>query len=112
MLQRIDPQLLVRFVRAEHPQTAALILSRVSPAQSAAVLGRDGARTLRADVAVRIASLNKISPAVFAKISTVIGTKLKSLGEVQRESSGGPRAAAEIFNQLDPATVRRACSIR
>ena len=26
---------------------------------------------------------------------------MKSLGEVQRESSGGPRAVAEIFNQLD-----------
>jgi len=83
MLQRIDPQVLVRFVRAEHPQTAALILSRVSPAQSAAVLSSMDL-PLRADVAVRIASLNKISPAVFAKISTVIGTRLKSIGEVQR----------------------------
>lgn len=101
-LQKIEPQTLVRFVRAEHPQTAALILSRLSPAQSAAVLA-NMEPPLRADVAVRVASLNKISPAVFTKISTVIGTKLKSMGEVQRESSGGPRAAAEIFNQLDPA---------
>src|ERR1700677_4238045 len=67
VLQRIDPQVLVRFVRAEHPQTAALILSRVSPAQSAAVLSAMELG-LRADVAVRIASLNKISPAVFTKI--------------------------------------------
>lgn len=103
VLQRIDPQVLVRFVRSEHPQTAALILSRVSPAQSAAVLSSMDL-SLRADVAVRLASLNKISPAIFTKISAVIGTKLKSMGgEVQRESTGGPRAAAEIFNQLDPA---------
>jgi flagellar motor switch protein FliG len=102
ILQRIDPQVLVRFVRAEHPQTAALILSRVSPGQSAAVLS-SMELPARADVAVRIATLNKISPAVFTKISAVIGTRLKSMGEVQRESSGGPRAAAEIFNQLDPA---------
>jgi flagellar motor switch protein FliG len=99
-LQRVDPQLLVRFVTGEHPQTAALILSRLTPAQSAAVLAALEP-TVRADVAIRVARLNKISPTVVAKISTVIGTKLKSLGEVQRESSGGPRVAAEILNQLD-----------
>jgi flagellar motor switch protein FliG len=102
MLQRIDPQVLLRFVRSEHPQTAALILSRVSPAQSAAVLSQMELG-MRADVAVRIASLNKIAPAVFTKISAVMGTRLKGTAEVHRESSGGPRAAAEIFNQLDPA---------
>ncbi len=31
----------------------------------------------------------------------MIGQKLKSVGEIKRESSGGPRAVAEIFNQLD-----------
>jgi flagellar motor switch protein FliG len=101
-LQRIDPQTLVGFVSAEHPQTAALILSGVSPAQSAAVLTAMGPRA-RTDIALRIATLNKISPAVVAKISAVLGAKLKSVGEVQRESAGGPRAAAEIFNQMDPA---------
>jgi flagellar motor switch protein FliG len=102
MLQRIDPQVLLRFVRSEHPQTAALILSRVSPSQSAAVLSAMELG-MRADVAVRIASLNKIAPAVFTKISAVMGTRLKGTAEVHRESSGGPRAAAEIFNQMDPA---------
>jgi len=100
--QRVDPQVLVRFVAAEHPQTAALILSRLSPAQSAAVLASLEA-PMRADVAVRLARLNKISPAVVEKISTVIESKLKSIGQVHRESSGGPRATAEILNQLDPA---------
>src|ERR1022692_3208002 len=37
-LQRLEPQLLARFVRSEHPQTIALILAHLSPAQSAAVL--------------------------------------------------------------------------
>lgn len=101
-LQRIDPEVLVSFVNAEHPQTAALILSRVSPAQSAAVLAAMDPQA-RTDIAVRIATLNKISPAVVAKISAILGAKLKSTGEVQRESAGGPRAAAQIFNQMEPA---------
>jgi flagellar motor switch protein FliG len=99
-LQRVEPQLLARFVRSEHPQTVALILAHLSPGQSAAVLSSMES-PVRADIALRIAKLEKISPAVISKISTVIGQKLKSVGEIKRESSGGPRAVAEIFNQLD-----------
>jgi flagellar motor switch protein FliG len=55
----------------------------------------------RSDIAFRIAKLDKISPAVVGKISAVIGQKLKSLGEMKRQPSGGPRAVAEIFNQLN-----------
>jgi flagellar motor switch protein FliG len=99
-LQRVEPQLLARFVRSEHPQTVALILAHLSPAQSAAVLASMDS-PVQADIALRIARLEKISPGIINKISTLIGQKLKSVGEIKRESSGGPRAVAEIFNQLD-----------
>src|ERR1700733_15328758 len=99
-LQRVEPQLLARFVRSKHPQTVALILAHLSPSQSAAVLASMDS-PVRADIALRIATLEKISPGIVGKISTVIGQKLKSVGEIKRESSGGPRAVAEIFNQLD-----------
>jgi flagellar motor switch protein FliG len=99
-LDRADPQMLVRFVRTEHPQTVALILSHLSPAKSATVLASMDAE-VRADLSLRIAQLEQISPAVVSKISAVIGQKLQSLGEIRRESSGGPRAVAEIFNQLE-----------
>ncbi len=98
-LSRLEPQLLARFVRSEHPQTVALILAHLNPAQSAAVL-TSMESPVQADIALRIAKLEKVSPAVIGKISTVIGQKLKSAGEIKRESSGGPRAVAEIFNQL------------
>src|ERR1700691_4359221 len=89
-LQRVEPQLLARYVRSEHPQTVALILAHLNPGQSAAVLASMDS-PVRADIALRIAKLEKISPAVISKISTVIGQKLKSVGDIQRESSGGPR---------------------
>jgi flagellar motor switch protein FliG len=72
----------------------------LSSAQAAAVLGAMSAEE-RADLSVRIAKLDQISPALIGKISGVLSQKLKSLGEIKRESSGGPRAVAEIFNQLD-----------
>ena len=99
-LQKLDPQLLARFVESEHPQTIALVLAHLSAGQSAAVL-RAMPAELRGEVTIRLASLDQISPAVMNKISTVITRKLQTLGEVKRESSGGLRAVAEIFNQLD-----------
>ena len=99
-LQNVEPQLLARFVKSEHPQTVAIVLSQLNPAQSARVLASMES-SARPDIAFRIAKLDKISPAVVGKISAVIGQKLKSLGEMKRQPSGGPRAVAEIFNQLE-----------
>ncbi|MGH9592689.1 MAG: flagellar motor switch protein FliG [Bryobacteraceae bacterium] len=99
-LHRLDPQLLARFVESEHPQTIALVVAHLNTAQAAAVL-RAMQTELRAEVVIRLAGLDKISPAVMTKISAVLSRKLKTVGETKRESSGGLRAVAEIFNQLD-----------
>src|SRR5579864_4579355 len=37
-LQNVEPQLLARFVKSEHPQTVAIVLSQLNPSQSAGVL--------------------------------------------------------------------------
>jgi flagellar motor switch protein FliG len=99
-LHNVEPQLLARFVKSEHPQTVAIVLSQLNPSQSAAVLASMNPEA-QPDIAVRIAKLDKISPAGVAKISAIIGQKLKLLGELKRQPSGGPRAVAEIFKQMN-----------
>ena len=89
-LQNVEPQLLARFVRSEHPQTVALVLSQLNPAQSAGVLA-SMEPAARPDIAVRIAKLDKISPAVVGKISAVIGQKLKRWA---RSNASRPAAPA------------------
>jgi flagellar motor switch protein FliG len=61
---------------------------------------------LRADVALRMAGLDQISPEIITKIATVIGHKLKALGEISRESYGGVESVAEMFNRLDSNTSK------
>jgi flagellar motor switch protein FliG len=61
---------------------------------------------MRSDVALRMASLDQISPDIINKIAGVIGSKLKALGEFSRESYGGVRAVSEMFNRLDSATSK------
>ena len=76
------------------------MLSHLNSSQAAALLTSLPAG-LRADVALRMASLDQISPEIILKIAGVIGQKLKTLGEFSRESYGGVRAVAEMLNRLD-----------
>src|SRR5580704_16075455 len=104
-LQKTDPQQLAKFIHSEHPQTIALILSHLNPSQAAGLLVSIPAE-LRTDVALRMASLDQISPEIVSKIAAVIGTKLKSLGELSREAYGGVHAVAEMCNRLDSNTTK------
>jgi flagellar motor switch protein FliG len=104
-LQKADPQQLAKFIHSEHPQTIALILSHLNASQAANLLFSLPPE-LRSDVALRMASLDQISPEIISKIAGVIGSKLKALGEVSREAYGGVRAVSEMFNRLDSGTSR------
>jgi flagellar motor switch protein FliG len=99
-IQKADPSQLAKFIHNEHPQTIALVLSHLNPSQAAALLTSLPAN-LRSDVALRMASLDQISPEIILKIAGVIGQKLMALGEFSRESYGGVRAVAEMLNRLD-----------
>lgn len=104
-LQKVDPQQLAKFIHAEHPQTIALILSHLSASQAAGLLS-SLPQEMRSDVALRMASLEQISPDIIAKIASVVGAKLKALGDLSRETYGGVNAVAEMFNRLDSNTSR------
>jgi flagellar motor switch protein FliG len=104
-IQKADPQQLAKFIHNEHPQTIALVLSHLNPSQAAALL-ISLPPEMRADIAQRMASLDQISPEIIMKIASVIGSKLKALGEFSRESYGGVRAVAEMLNRLDSGSSR------
>ncbi|MBV9759881.1 MAG: flagellar motor switch protein FliG [Acidobacteriaceae bacterium] len=99
-LQRADPQQLATFIHNEHPQTVALVLSHLGGAQAARLL-RSLPAEMRAEVAVRMASLDQISPEIIARISAIVGQKLKAVGDLNRQDYGGVRALAEVFNRLE-----------
>lgn len=104
-LQKADPQQLAKFIHKEHPQTIALVLSHLNSSHAAALLQSLPAE-LRADVSLRMANLERISPEVVNRIAAIIGQKIRALGEFSRESYGGVRAVAEMFNRLDSGTSK------
>src|SRR5580698_5219612 len=105
VLQKVDPQQLAKFIHNEHPQTIALVLSHLNASQAAALLVSLPSE-IRSDVSLRMGNLDQISPEIVNKIAAVIGKKLKSIGEFSRESYGGIRAVAEMFNRLDSGTSK------
>ncbi|MBM3737492.1 MAG: flagellar motor switch protein FliG [Acidobacteria bacterium] len=104
-LQKADPQQLAKFIHKEHPQTIALVLSHLNSSQAAGLL-QSLPPELRADVSLRMANLERISPEVISRIASIIGQKIKALGEFSREAYGGVRAVAEMFNRLDSGTSK------
>ena len=105
VLQNADPQQLAKYLHNEHPQTIALVLSHLSASQGALLLA-SLPQELRSDVALRIACLDQISPEVITRIASVIADKLKGLNQISRESFGGVRVVAELFNRLDAETCK------
>lgn len=98
VLKKADSAQLVNFLNKEHPQTIALILSHLSPDQTAAAL-RELPEALRVEVSYRIATLGKISPQTLKRIEKVVDdmaglTISQSMGKI-----GGTKSLAQILNR-------------
>ena len=104
-IERANPQQLSKFIQSEHPQTIALILAHLNATQAGELIG-SLPEALRADVAMRMANLQEISPEVVRRISLILEQKLESLGSYATEAYGGVRAVAELFNRMDRSTGR------
>ena len=104
-IERANPQQLSKFIQNEHPQTIALILAHLNATQAGELIA-SLPETLRADVAMRMAKLQEISPEVVRRISLILEQKLESLGSFATEAYGGVRAVAELFNRMDRSTGR------
>src|SRR5438309_894766 len=101
VIDRLNPLQLSQFVQNEHPQTIALILAHLAPSSSAELLG-SLPEEMQAEVAVRLASLETISPEVIRGISSVLEEKLKPVGTyAHNQAYGGIRAVAELLNRID-----------
>jgi flagellar motor switch protein FliG len=98
ILKKADSTQLVNFLVKEHPQTIALILTHLSPDQTANAL-QELPSELRGDVALRIATLGKVSHVTLRRIEKVVDdmaglTMSQSVGKI-----GGTKSLATILNR-------------
>ena len=104
-VRKTDPSQLLNFIQDEHPQTIALILSYLSPAQSALIISAL-APDRQADVAKRIAMMDRTSPDIIKEVEKVLESKLASLVNQDYTIIGGVDAVVEILNTVDRGTEK------
>ncbi len=104
-IRRTDPSHLLNFIQGEHPQTIALILAYLDPAKAAQILS-GLSHQIQADVAKRIATMDRTSPDVLREVERVLERKLSTLASEDYTSAGGIDAIVEVLNQVDRGTEK------
>lgn len=103
-LQKLDPRQIVSFLADEHPQTVALVLAHL-PAGLASHVLAGLTREVQADVAHRIAVMDRTSPELIRQVESSLERRLSSLGVRSDLSTvGGLRPLVDIINRADRAT--------
>ena len=104
-VRKTDPSQLLNFIQDEHPQTIAMILSYLAPGQSALVLGALPPEK-QADVAKRIAMMDRTSPDVIKEVERVLERKLASLVNQDYTIVGGVDSIVSILGNVDRGTEK------
>ena len=104
-VRKTDASQLINFIQDEHPQTIALILSYLSPSQAALIISALPPDS-QAEVARRIAVMDRTSPDVIKEVEKVLESKLASLVNQDYTIIGGVDAVVDILNTVDRGTEK------
>ena len=104
-MRHTDPQQVLGFIQGEHPQTIALILSYLEAPQAAMILSGLPA-VMQAEVAKRIARMDRITPEVLREVERVLERKLSTVMGQDFTMAGGIDAVVAIVNSSDRTTER------
>ncbi|AER00845.1 flagellar switch complex protein [Leptospira interrogans serovar Lai str. IPAV] len=104
-IRRTDPQHLLNFIQNEHPQTIALILSYLDPQKASNILS-NLPHTIQAEVAKRIATMDRVSPDVLREVERVLERKLSTLASEDYTSAGGIDSVVEILDLVGRGTEK------
>jgi len=103
--RKMDPAQILTFIQNEHPQTIALIMAYLLPDQAAAILSALPPDR-QADVARRLALMDRTSPDMVHEIERVLERKLASMAGQDYTTAGGVEAVVEVLNRVDRATEK------
>jgi flagellar motor switch protein FliG len=101
-LKWMDSRAVAELIRLEHPQIIAIILAYLDADQSAEVLAHLPAN-MRADIMVRIATLDGVQPSALNELDDIMEKQFAGKSSAKTSSMGGAKAAANIINLLEPS---------
>ncbi len=104
-IRKADATQILNFIQYEHPQTVALILSYLKPAQAAQVIAELSPEN-QSEVARRIALMDRTSPDVIREVEKALEKKLSSLVTEDYTTVGGVDSVVDILNAVDRTTEK------
>ncbi|MBC8413814.1 flagellar motor switch protein FliG, partial [bacterium] len=102
-LKWVNPTTLTSFLIAEHPQTIAMIICLLEPEQASAVM-QALPDHIMGDVAMRVATTERISELAMKEIEEVLRVQLDIGKTKDGKTFKGNMVLAEILNQCDRST--------
>lgn len=101
----VDPSQLMSFLQGEHPQTVALVLCHLPPTLAASILSAIEP-DFQAEVASRVASMNRTSPDVIDAVEKSLKRKLSSVTSSDYSSVGGLDFLVRMLKNVDRSTEK------
>ncbi|MGI5836432.1 MAG: flagellar motor switch protein FliG [Chloroflexota bacterium] len=100
-----DPVQLVGFIQDERPQTIALVLSHLQPTLAASIIARLD-RDLQAEVALRIATMERTTPEAIDQVEQTLKKRLSSVLSQDYSSVGGVEFLVKVLTQVNRSTEK------
>jgi len=101
-LKWLDARAVCELIRLEHPQMIAIVLAYLESDHAAEVLQLLPSG-MRSEVVVRIASLDGVQPTALTELDDIIEKQFAGNSAAKTSVLGGPKAAADIMNALEPS---------
>jgi flagellar motor switch protein FliG len=100
ILGTMDPKSIANFLSQEHPQAVAVVLAKLKSKQTSEIISLLP-QELQAEVVLRIADVEQVSPEILMDLDEVMKKEIKSMGGTQRYKVGGIEKVVDMFNHFD-----------
>lgn len=105
-LQHADARQIVSLLSGEHPQLIALVLAHLRQEHAAQIVV-DLPEAIQAEVAHRMALMDRTSPEIVAHVAEHLASKASAMiGPQDYTAVGGVQPLVEIINRVDPASEK------
>jgi len=104
-IRKADPSQLMNFLQNENAQTIALVMTYLTPEQSASLLSSLPPEK-QVDIARRVATMDRTSPEIIMEVEKVLERQMASVVTEDYTSAGGIQTVVNILNNVDRGTEK------
>ncbi|MFQ5559132.1 MAG: flagellar motor switch protein FliG [Nitrospinota bacterium] len=109
IVRQLEPKVIASFLKNEHPQTCAIVLSHLDGDHAGLVLV-ELPEKFQTEVTYRMATLERIGPGVLKELDNALAAEFRNAGATEGSKIGGVNAVAGVLNQMDHSTEARILS--